>query len=887
MAILAFEHGRSLRIKVKIVAKMKNKVLLIGWDAADWKIIWPLIAKGEMPALKKLISKGVYGNMSTMNPPYSPMLWSTVATGKTPDKHGILGFIELQPHMKGIRPVTTNSRKTRAIWNILHHEGFKSNLVGWWPSFPAEPINGVIVSDKFQKVNKDPKKKNPIVKGTVHPESLTQEIRDLRMFPWEVTEAHILPCLPKAAQIDQDKDNGLRTFAKILAENTSVHAVATNLMRTTEWDFMAVYYDLIDHFCHGFMKYHPPRLPSISQEKYDIYKDAVISSYKIQDMMLERTMQLVDKNTTVIVMSDHGFESGHKRIVKMPKYPAAPALEHRQFGMFVAAGPNIKKNEKVFGLGLIDVAPTILHMFNLPIGRDMDGKVALDIFEQIEKPQYIESWDTIKGDFAEITRDSETNMLSDEETMQQLVDLGYVDKLDEKIEIAVLRTKTDLKHNLARVYLGKKDYDRARALLLELVNDRYPKYQKQDFTAKNKNQLLQQGIKVGDAVIDIIPFYMDLLNISLIENDFEKAEHYLHRLRTLDKKFELNTYFSEAQILMEKGNANQALKLLQKAIDNNPNGDVWFQVGKIYLKLGKYLKAEHVLETAITFEVDRAKYHQALATVLLRLHKYESAAESALTAIELVKYFPEAHYTLGEALEKMGDLSNAKLAFETASKLKPKQFIRAEKAIENIKHRLASPRGHLNEKSYKYWENQIVIVSGLPRSGTSLMMQMLNSGGVDILTDDHRKPDQSNPKGYFEYDPVMSIHEDNSWLELAENKAVKVVAPLLKYLSPKHRYKVVFMNRDLDEIVKSQQIMIGKDPDAMPIHLFEAYEKQLLQVEVWNTKEPNVELIYVDYKNVLNNSAEVVIALKRFIGLDLNDVEMLRCIDTSLYRNKF
>ena len=73
--------------------KKKNKVLLIGWDAADWNIIWPLIAKGQMPALKKLMDKGIYGNMSTMNPPYSPMLWSTVATWKTPDKHGVLGFI--------------------------------------------------------------------------------------------------------------------------------------------------------------------------------------------------------------------------------------------------------------------------------------------------------------------------------------------------------------------------------------------------------------------------------------------------------------------------------------------------------------------------------------------------------------------------------------------------------------------------------------------------------------------------------------------------------------------------------------------------------------------------------------------------------------------------
>lgn len=98
-------------------------------------------------------------------------------------------------------------------------------------------------------------------------------------------------------------------------------------------------------------------------------------------MMLERVLELVDEETTVIVMSDHGFESGNKRLLKMPKVQAAPAMDHRQFGIFVAMGPNIKNNEKVFGLSLIDIAPTILHHFGLPIGEDMDGKVALDIFK--------------------------------------------------------------------------------------------------------------------------------------------------------------------------------------------------------------------------------------------------------------------------------------------------------------------------------------------------------------------------------------------------------------------------------------------------------------------------------------------------------------------------
>jgi predicted AlkP superfamily phosphohydrolase/phosphomutase/tetratricopeptide (TPR) repeat protein len=863
---------------------MKKKVLLIGWDAADWKIIGPLLAKGQMPALKKLIDKGVYGNMSTMNPPYSPMLWSTVATGKTPDKHGVLGFIELLPNMKGIRPVTVNSRKVKAIWNILHYKGFKSNLIGWWPSHPAEPINGVVVTDKFQKVKKNPKDKNPILNGTIHPKSHLRELRNLRLFLHEITDAHILPFIPKAKLINQEKDKGLNSFAKIMAENTSVHCAATNLIRTTEWDFMAVYYDLIDHFCHAFMKYHPPKLKAIREHSFEIYKNAVKGAYRFQDMMLERMMDLIDDDTTIIVMSDHGFESGHRRILKKPKYPAAPSLEHRQFGIFVTAGPNIKHNEKVFGLGLIDIAPTILHMFNLPIGKDMDGKVALDIFDKQNKPKYIESWENIKGDFGQHKNLDETDQLSDQETMQQLIDLGYIERPDEKIETAVLKTKCDLKHNLARVYLGKKDYIKAKEILLELINDEYPVYEGNDLKKEEKQQ--QNALKIGDSIVDIIPYYMDLLSISIAQNKFKIADEYLNKLRTLDKKFKINTYFAESKILLGNGKVHQALKVLNKAKDNKPNSEVWYQIGKIYMQLNKYEDAKNAFESALEFEIDKAKFHQALAVVLLRLGNNEEAAEHALTSIELVKYFPEAHYTLGEALEKLGDLENAKIAFETASKLKPKIHHRAEKAIENIDEKISEPLKIKDKNNFKHRKDQIVIVSGLPRSGTSLMMQMLNKGGIEVLTDNNRKADISNPKGYFEYNPVMSIHKNNSWLKLAKNKSVKVVAPLLKFLDPKYRYKVIFMNRDLTEIVRSQQKMIGKDIEVLPLRLFESYKKHLNQVETWKNKEPGVELIYVNFKDALINTEDVVNKVTSFIDISMDIEQMRDCVDKSLYRNK-
>ena len=142
------------------------------------------------------------------------------------------------------------------------------------------------------------------------------------------------------------------------------------------------------------------------------------------------------------------------------------------------------------------------------------------------------------------------------------------------------------------------------------------------------------------------------------------------------------------------------------------------------------------------------------------------------------------------------DFENAKIALQTAKALKPKTYHKAEKALENIQAKLENTNKYNDKSSSTYRNNQIVIVSGLPRSGTSLMMQMLDKSGLELLVDDKREADESNPKGYYEYEPVMSIHKDNSWLHKAQNKVIKVVAPLLKNLNPEYRYKVIFMKRD-------------------------------------------------------------------------------------------
>src|SRR5437764_4148791 len=175
----------------------KSRVLLIGWDAADWKVIQPLLDAGQMPNLARLMAGGVHGNLATIYPVLSPMLWTSVATGKRAYKHGIHGFTEPLPDGSGVRPITVLSRKTKAVWNILNQTGHRSIVVAWWPSHPAEPLNGVMVSNYFEHPAGEPGAVPPLPMGAAHPLSLAASLGELRVHPLELSGEFIRPFVPE------------------------------------------------------------------------------------------------------------------------------------------------------------------------------------------------------------------------------------------------------------------------------------------------------------------------------------------------------------------------------------------------------------------------------------------------------------------------------------------------------------------------------------------------------------------------------------------------------------------------------------------------------------------------------------------------------------------
>ncbi len=174
----------------------RRRVLLLGWDAADWRFARPLMEAGKMPALSKLVSGGSSGNLATLRPILSPMLWNSIATGKRPAKHGVHGFCEVKPDGSGVRPVQSGSRTCKALWNIASQEGLRSNVVGWYASHPAEPVRGAVVTNQFQAATGKVHEPWPVPPRSVHPPELVETLAELRVHPGEIDRGALVPFLP-------------------------------------------------------------------------------------------------------------------------------------------------------------------------------------------------------------------------------------------------------------------------------------------------------------------------------------------------------------------------------------------------------------------------------------------------------------------------------------------------------------------------------------------------------------------------------------------------------------------------------------------------------------------------------------------------------------------
>ena len=754
--------------------------------------------------------------------------------------------------------------------------------------------------------------------------------------------------------VDQDKDHRLETIAKIICDCSSIEAATLALMRHETWDLTAVYFDAIDHFSHGFMRYHPPRLDWVSKQDFDIYNRVVQSGYIYHDMLLGKLLEKAGSDTAVILISDHGFHSDHRRPRYVSIEPAGPAVEHRRHGIFVMKGPGIREDEIVFGAGLLDICPTILTLFGLPVGEDMDGVPLVAAFRNEPQIESIPSWDIEAGNAGLHPPEKRLDPMENRAAIKQLVELGYIEKPDENREKAANEAARELDYNLARAYMDAQRHLDAMAILERLSSEWPDDYR---FSFRMADCFRAVG-RIGDArrVIEqtmarrreiAARAFRELREFSkkqhqTLEKDLSMPEQ--RRLQELRQEAAYNPAVMEytmGSLILAEGDPETALKHLYRAETGglrNPN--LFLRIGDAYLKLKRLKDAQRAFHRTLLLDPGNAAAHQGLCRSFLAAGQNKEAAEQALEAVGLTYHYPMAHFLLGVALHRLNRISRAVQAFEVAVsqnpdfpeacrrlayiykkrlndperarsygnrareavvRLKALKKLRESPPVETPSMPLAETTGdRLKRKESAVsltpgpfgpsdLARTVVVVSGLPRSGTSMMMQMLDAGGLSVFTDNMRKSDVDNPRGYFELEKVKSLPKDSGWLKEAEGRAVKIVAQLLKHLNHGCRYRVIYMERDLDEVIRSQKKMLarrGKEgasvSDNRLLQIF-ARQEEVIKAMLAHGK---LAVLYVRYRACVEAPGRIAREVDTFLGGSLDEAAMAGVVVPDLYRNR-
>ena len=621
--------------KRRLTDRSPGRVLLVGWDAADWQMIHPLVQRGLMPTLATMMDRGVWGNLATTRPILSPMLWNTIATGKRPIDHGVHGFTEPDPDGPGVRPVHSTSRRCKAIWNLLTHCDLRSHVVGWYASHPAEPIAGVMVSNQFEQFRVEEGRPTPPPASCVSPAEMLEELAGLRVLPAEIDAGAILPFIPDARAVSERPEHRLGKLQHLMSQTATVHATATSLLARDDWQFAAVYYEGIDRFGHEFMEFHPPKMEQVSDEDFEAYQHCMNGAYRFHDMMLQTLLDLAGEDTTVVLISDHGYYNDHLR-PDPREGKSGPVEWHRPFGVFAAQGPGVKTGARLYGASILDITPTLLQLLGLPAAYDMPGRVLAEVLEDPDPLERIESWEEVEGECGAHPPEARIDPLESRAALEQLVALGYVEAPGEDAEKTVRETIAANEFNLI--------------------------------------QSLVDGVRFAEAVERIdgldtevrdTPAAQTMLASCLLATgDRARARSVLESIaeETPDRP---RTRMMLGVLEFAEGNTDTAMQHLRSVAASEPRlPGLHNKLGQVLLETGRFEEAVAAFETALEIDGDSPLAYTGRARARLETGDPHAALEDALVAAELVHHLPRAHYLIGRAYAALGEFDSAAEALE-------------------------------------------------------------------------------------------------------------------------------------------------------------------------------------------------------------------------------
>jgi tetratricopeptide (TPR) repeat protein len=391
------------------------------------------MSEGKLPNFARLRREGAYGRLRSFEPMLSPILWTTIATGRTPDAHGIGHFVALDPKTGESLPVTSDMRKVRALWELLSERGRSSAVVGWWATWPPEPIRGAMVSDHlaYHFLFGDGLENNDPTTKTSPPE-LEAKLQPLRVLPASIGRAELAPFVDTALLSDAELaaplalTDDLAHLRWVVATAETHRRIGLDLWRRERPDAALVYFEGTDSTAHLFG--HLFRARGLAGElaaQQARYGRAVEAMYERADEILGDYLAAADGATTVLVLSDHGFRLG-----ELPDDPSrlrdmarrVSERFHREDGVLFAWGRGVRAGARFEEATLLDVAPTALALLDLPASREMPGRVLTEGFARLEAPERVATFEAEPRSRVGGARDATT----DKALVEHLSSLGYL-----------------------------------------------------------------------------------------------------------------------------------------------------------------------------------------------------------------------------------------------------------------------------------------------------------------------------------------------------------------------------------------------------------------------------------------------------------------------------
>ena len=352
-------------------------MLVIGLDGADWAVIDSLISTGDLPTFERLITTGVSAELQSEPPLLSPPLWTTLATGRTPLEHGVTWFLGSSPSGEVI-PVSGVHRKRPAFWEIAAQANKRVGLIGWWATWPAEPISGIVVSDQFLPRKLNQASEQEAASDTVYPKDREQEFRDL------IPGDGLVPNELRSSLVDDDASTpDVRQRSALLRSairSAETHQrIALRLLEDPALQLLAVYFDGIDTASHLFMNAMPPAVTGVTMDISTQFGTTVPDFYRYQDRLLGELFASAGDGASVLIVSDHGFRFQESRLPAPPggwSLAKAPR-DHLSAGILIASGPAFRSVPgRLHGPRIEHVAPLILQALGAPVEVDMDTSAA-------------------------------------------------------------------------------------------------------------------------------------------------------------------------------------------------------------------------------------------------------------------------------------------------------------------------------------------------------------------------------------------------------------------------------------------------------------------------------------------------------------------------------